>query len=69
MKLADKNYTLSADLIDLPVIFDVQNEEQWAQKKLHGRHHKVLQQVVRTGRLLSETEGFVVAIQDQVKLQ
>lgn len=79
---ADCNYTPLnlahrddvASLTQPPLPSD--KKEKWAQKALHGRHYHTMQspqidlglsyQWLRVGTLFPETEGFLIAIQDQV---
>ena len=79
--LADNNYTilnLRNAQINNEDSFDNTNAkiEAWAQKELHGRHHHDLNQNyvdkeasnkwLQSGEIYAETEGFMLAIQDQV---
>lgn len=79
IKLADKNYTplnLSLTNKQLTPIGNAEKKLLWAQKELHGRHYNEMNQPhvdkeasnrwLRDGMLFPETEGFMVAIQDQV---
>lgn len=76
---ADRNYTplnLKADNISIEEQTTQQKKEEWAQKKLHGKHcyNMANEQISREhsytwlvkGQLYPETEGFTIAIQDQV---
>ena len=76
---ADKNYTpLNLRCVDLNItpVSDAFKQNDWAQKPLHGRHYNDLNMPhidkeasnkwLNVGTLFPETEGFMIAIQDQV---
>ena len=77
--LADTNYTplnLNNKDFALTQITPTDTQQKWAQKVLHGRHPADLNQQyidkdgsnawLNQGDLFPETEGFMIAIQDQV---
>ncbi|KAL3274164.1 hypothetical protein HHI36_015578 [Cryptolaemus montrouzieri] len=81
VSLADKGYTplnlaTRDDLLNLTFLSDTEKQEQWSRKELHGRHHYEINQPhidneasnkwLMKGELFAETEGFLMANQDQV---
>lgn len=80
IKEIDKNYTpLKLAITDVepdPDISNRQKIEKWSTKELHGRHYNITQQQhidkdntymwLEKGDMFPETEGFAIAIQDQV---
>lgn len=76
---ADKNLTplnLHTEHVEIALVSDADKKDQWAQKALHGRHYGDLclphidgeasNKWLSDGLLFPETEGFMIAIQDQV---
>lgn len=77
---ADKNYTPLNLAQNIEIVSHLPNleekKERWAQKALHGKHYNIIQnpeidkhlsyQWLKKGELFPETEGFLIAAQDQV---
>ncbi|KAL3282984.1 hypothetical protein HHI36_006142 [Cryptolaemus montrouzieri] len=80
VSLADKGYTPlnlanRDDPPNLSFLYDTEKQEQWSRKELHGHHHEINQPHIdkkasniwlMKGELFAKTEGFLIAIQDQV---
>lgn len=78
--IADANYTplnLNAENIPVSNILTLEEKKnKWSQKQLHGKHCHIMNNpdidkelsysLLQKGQLQPETEGFIIAIQDQV---